>query len=138
MHTVPPISDATLAKLTRIGRGSSNETEDSIRQLFRIKNKPLFEPVVATFLWYGGYCLPFSGNERFKILRAKAAVRDLRFWEPNSCNPTFFRITFGQSETIQCNYLMDGHGHIFEDDVQIAESASDWIEHWAHNYSRSS
>lgn len=134
MHAVPPISDATLAKLTRIGRGASSETEEAIRQLFLLKNKPLFEPVVTTFLWYGGYCLPFSGNERFKILRAKAAVRDLRFWEPNSSNPTLFRITFGESETIQCSYSMDGFGRIFEDGVKIAESASDWIERWAQNY----
>lgn len=134
MHAVPPISDATRAKLTRIGRGFSVETEESIRQLFLSKNKPLFEPIVATFLWYGGYCLPFSGNERFKILRAKAAVRGLRFWEPNSCDPTLFRITFGESETIQSTYVMDGHGRIFEDGVQIAESASDWIERWARNY----
>lgn len=134
MHALPPISDATLAKLTRIGRGASSETEVSIRQLFLNKNKPLFEPVVATFLWYGGYCLPFSSNERFKILRAKAAVRDLRFREPNSCNPTLFRIPFGESETIQSSYLMDGHGRIFEDGVQIAQSASDWIERWAQNF----
>ena len=125
------LSPSTAAKLERIGRTTTNETKESIRQLFEKSGVPPFEPVIEAFLLFGGYCLPFRQEGRFKIARAKAALRMLRVDAGEPCDPALFRIPFGQSERVQSEYSMDGHGHIYEDNLRVAESMAEWVEEWA-------
>ncbi len=117
--------------LDEIGRTETSETEESIRKLFVDSGVPPFNPIIQAFLSFGGYCLPFEREGRFKIARAKAAARMLRSHGDASNDPSRFRMPFGESETVQSHYTIDGHGHLYEDGVQIARSLSEWVEAWA-------
>ncbi|MBL8816308.1 MAG: hypothetical protein JNL58_09775 [Planctomyces sp.] len=127
------LSKTTIEKLEKIGRTTTAETTESIRQRFVDSKIPQFDPIIEAFLQFGGYSLPFRLEGRFNILRAKAALRMLRFCGEVSNDPLEMRIPFGESETIQAQYTMDGLGRIYEDEIRIAESLANWIEAWANS-----
>lgn len=127
-------SKRTIEKLAKIGRTETGDSEESIRKLFINAGLPLFDPVVQSFEFFGGYVLPFKNEGRFKILRVKAAIRMLRSNGDVSSDPSRFRIPFGESETIQSLYRMDGHGHLYEDELRIAASLAIWVEEWAKSH----
>jgi hypothetical protein len=124
-------SKLTLEKLAKIGRTETGDSEESIRKMFVKAGLSLFDPVIQSFQFFGGYVLPFKEEGRFRILRVKAAIRMLRLNGDLSTDPSRFRIPFGESETIQSLYSMDGHGHLYEDDLRIADSLAVWVEAWA-------
>lgn len=125
------LSQHASMKLSVIGRSETAETAETLHRLFLEHKLTPFEPVIEAFLRFGGFCLPFEPEGRFKILRAKAAIRQKFGRSIQSDDPSVFRLPFGQSETVQAFYLIDGHGHLFEDDTRIADSLVDWIEKWA-------
>jgi hypothetical protein len=124
-------SKSTQEKLEKIGRTATNESETSIRKLFVDSGVPPFDPLVQAFHLYGGYVLPFELDGRFKIARAKRALRMLRLYGVVSSDPLQLRMPFGESKTVQAFYTMDGLGRIYEDERRIAESLADWVEEWA-------
>jgi hypothetical protein len=124
-----PLSQAVQAMLAVAGRSDSNETHGRVAARFTENGLPAFPAVVEAFTRFGGYTLPdHDGGGRFRLLRAKEALRRLRKEGENSAEPALFRIVLGESETIQARYRMDGHGRIFEDDTLIAEGIVPWLE----------
>ncbi len=90
-----------------------------------------FPAVIRTFAEFGGGRFRTSEGW-FKLHDARAAVKLVRRCPGlpgyQSDDPVLFRIPFGESETVQAWYLLDGDGHVFEDSRRVAESLGDWLE----------
>lgn len=125
------LSSQARNKLDAIGRTETGDSQASVEAMFRKHGLPRFEPVIDAFLEFGGYVLPFDPEGRFKIYRAKQAIRMSSKSINASANPDDFRLIFGESETIQAFYVIDGNGKLFEDNALIATSMTEWIEDWA-------
>jgi hypothetical protein len=125
------LSQHASACLLKLGRSDAGGTIKDVSALFVRRGLTPFLPVIESFVKFGGYSLPFEIEGRFKVYRPKVAVQRMSSPCNDSKDPDQFRILFGESETTQSYYLMDGYGGLFEDDRPIAENMVQWIEHWA-------
>lgn len=135
-HDSLPLTEQAKAYLGRGGHPENSDTPERVAGQFSAAGLPIFSIVIGTFFRFGGCVLPMGLEGRFKVYRAKQAIRMLRLEGDGSEDPDRFRIPIGQSETIQACFCMDGHGRIYEDDRPIADSVIAWIEHWASHQSR--
>ena len=126
-----PLSKRAAEYLDRAGHPDNADTPERIAELFSTAGLSSFAVVIDAFYQFGGYVLPMGSERRFKVYRAKEAIRLMRREGTSSEDPELFRIPIGQSETIQAFFRMDGHGRIYEDDRPISDSLIAWIEQWA-------
>lgn len=130
---IQQLSTTAAAKLARIGRTATAETADSLRDLL-IKHEMFpFDSVVDTFLNFGGYTLPFPLEGRFKIYRLKDAIKSMKGNGEKSTDPQLFRMQYGESETIQSCFWMNGLGNLFCDETKMVDGIVQWIEAWSRN-----
>ncbi len=131
-----PLSERAKKYLNAVGHPENLDTPERVEGHFTAAGLPRFPIVIESFCHFGGYVLPMGLEGRFKVYRAKQAIRMMRLEGDDSDDPDRFRIPIGQSETIQASFLMDGYGRIYEDDRPIADSMLQWVEHWASQHSR--
>ena len=131
------LSNTAASKLAKIGRTETAATADSLRDLLIKHDMVPFAPVVDTFLHFDGYTLPFPLEGRFKIYRLKDAIRSMTSNDKKSSDPQLFRMPFGESETIQSNFWINGLGNLYDDGTKMVDGIVEWIEDWSRNLSMS-
>jgi hypothetical protein len=131
------LSTTATAKLAKIGRTETADSADSLRDLLITRDRVPFGPVVETFLHFGGYTLPFPLEGRFKIYRLKDAIKRMTSNDKKSSDPQMFRMPFGESETIQSYFWINGLGHLYDDGTKMVDGIVEWIEDWSRNPSMS-
>lgn len=108
---------------------SQGESPGRIEEQFREAGVECFPEAIRAFATFGGgrFRMPIEG--RFKIYYAREALRRMKLARlDRDRDPDQFRIPFGESETIQAHFLMDGRGRIYEDDRPVAPGMAEWIE----------
>jgi hypothetical protein len=130
-HESLPLSKQAMEYLVRSGKPDNSDTLERVADQFAAAGLPTYPMVLETFYRFGGSILPMGLDGRFKVYRAKQAIRMIRLDGDGSDDPDQFRIPIGQSEFIQAYFRMDGLGRLYEDDRRIADSIVAWIEHWA-------
>lgn len=115
--------------------GGRPRSPEQVADLFREAGLPCFPAVASAFSHYEGGRFRAPVDGRFLIYRAQDALRPMKKLlksHPHQFegydDPGRFRIPFGESETIQARFSMDGHGQIFEDDRRVAADLTAWLE----------
>ncbi len=123
-----PLSPRARAYLAARGIAENSDTPGWVAEQLATAGLPVDPRVVDTFYRFGGVCLHLGVHGRFKVHRIPQAIRALRHEGHRTLDADRCRIPFGESETIQAAFLMDGHGRLYEDARQIAAGMVEWIE----------
>lgn len=121
------LSPRAQKSLSRIGRSIESPNPHEVGQKLLDAGFAALDPVIETFVNFGGFWHPLGAVSTFKIYSVETAIKQSHIGD-NSRLPNEFRIAFGRHPTAQFSFLLDGNAQVYADTILIADSVSEWIE----------